>query len=55
MEPAQKRQRCEMSAMRRMGLLPREVQAKILAWAMELTPSAALVKAAIGDRYGDPG
>ena len=55
MKPAQKRQRCEMRPMQRIGLLPREVQAKILAWAMELTPSAALVKAAIGDRYGDPG
>ena len=41
--------------MQRISLLPREVQAKILAWAMELTPSAALVKAAIGDRYGNPG
>jgi len=53
MEPAQKRQRCEMSAMQRLGLLPREVQAKILAWAMEPTPSAALVKTAIGKRYGN--
>jgi hypothetical protein len=41
--------------MQRIGLLPREVQAKILAWAMEPTPSATLVKASIGDRYGHPG
>ena len=54
MEPAQKRQRCETSPMQRIGSLPREVQAKILLMAIE-TPSAALVKAAIGDRYGDPG
>ena len=55
MEPAQKRQRCETSTMQHIGLLPREVRAKILAWAMEPTPSAALVKAAIGDMYGNPG
>jgi len=40
--------------MQRIGLLPKEVQAKILLMAIE-TPSASLVKAAIGDRYGDPG
>ena len=55
MEPAQKRQRCETSPMQRIGSLPKEVQAKILVWAMEPTPSASLVKAAIGDRRGDPG
>jgi hypothetical protein len=41
--------------MQRIGSLPKEVQAKILVWAMEPTPSASLVKAAIGDRRGDPG
>jgi hypothetical protein len=40
--------------MQRIGLLPKEVQAKILLMAIE-TPSAALVKAAIGDRDCNPG
>ena len=34
MEPAQKRQRCEMSAMQHIGSLPKEVQAKILLMAI---------------------
>ena len=55
MEPAQKRQRPAATTMQRLSLLPKEAQVGILMWAMEPTPSAALVKAAIGDRYGNPG
>ena len=55
MEPAQKRQRCQMSTMQRLSLLPNDVQVGVLMWAMEPMPTAAIMKAAIGDRYGNPG
>jgi len=55
MEPAQKRQRTAATTMQRISLLPKELQAGILMWAMEPTPSATLVKAAIGDRHGETG
>jgi len=53
MEPAQKRQRTAATTMQRISLLPKELQAGILMWAMEPTPSATLMKAAIGDAYGE--
>ena len=53
MEPAQKRQRTAATTMQRISMLPKELQAGILMWAMEPTPSATLMKAAIGDAYGE--
>ena len=53
MEPAQKRQRVAATTMQLVSLLPKEVQAGVLMWAMEPTPTAALVKAAVGDMYGE--
>ena len=53
MEPAQKRQRTAATTMQRVCELPKELQAGILMWAMEPTPSATLMKAAIGDAYGE--
>ena len=50
MESPQKRQRTAATTMQRISLLPKEVQSGILMLAMEPT---ALVKAAIGDRYGE--
>ena len=55
MEPAQKRQRIAATAMQRISLLPKEVQAGILMLAMEPTPSAVIMKAAIGDKHGETG
>jgi len=55
MEPAQKRQRTAATTMQRISLLPKEVQAGILAWAMEPTPTAVIMKAAIGNAYGESG
>jgi len=54
MEPAQKRQRTAATTMQRISLLPKELQAKILMSAMEPTPTAAIVDAAIDFRYGEP-
>ena len=51
MEPTQKRQRVAATTMQRVGLLPKELQGRILMLAIE-APSAAVVKAAIGDAYG---
>jgi hypothetical protein len=53
MEPAQKRLRTAAATMQRINVLPKEVQGRILMMAMGPTPSATLVKAAIGDRYGE--
>ena len=53
MEPAQKRQRTAATTMQRVCELPKELQAGILMWSMEPTPSATLVKAAIGDKHGE--
>ena len=55
MEPAQKRQRPAATTMQRLSLLPKEVQAGVLMWAMEPTPTAAIMKAAIGNAYGETG
>jgi hypothetical protein len=55
MEPAQKRQRVAATTMQRISMLPREVQVDVLMWALEPTPTAAIMKAAIGDAYGLPG
>jgi len=55
MEPAQKRQRTAATTMQHISLLPKELQAGILMWAMEPTPTAAIVKAAIGDAFGETG
>ena len=55
MEPAQKRQRTAATTMQRISLLPKEVQAGILMLALEPTPTAAIMKAAIGDAYGETG
>ena len=54
MEPAQKRQRTAATTMQRISLLPKELQAGILMWAMEPMPTAAIVKAAIDYAYGKP-
>ena len=51
MEPAQRRQRTAATTMQRISLLPKELQAKILMLAIE-TPTAAVMKAAIGNEYG---
>ena len=53
MEPSQKCQRTAATTMQRISLLPKELQAGILMWAMEPTPTAAIMKAAIGDAYGE--
>ena len=53
MEPAQKRQRVAATTMQRVGLLPKELQGRILMLAIE-TPTAAVVKAAIGEAHGEP-
>ena len=53
MEPAQKRQRTAATTMQRISLLPKELQAGILMWAMEPTPTAAIMKAAIGNAYSE--
>ena len=53
MEPAQKRQRVAATTMQHVCELPKELQAGILMWAMEPTLSATLMKAAIGDAYGE--
>ena len=53
MEPAQKRQRVAATTMQRISLLPKELQAGILMSAMEPTPTATIVKAAIGNAYGE--
>ena len=53
MEPAQKRQRVAATTMQRISLLPKQLQVDILMRAMEPTPTAAIVKAAIGDAYGE--
>ena len=53
MEPAQKRQRVAATTMQLVSMLPKEVQAGVLMWAMEPTPTAAIVKAAIGKAYGE--
>ena len=45
MEPAQKRQRTAATTMQRISTLPKELQAGILMWAMEPTPTAAIMKA----------
>ena len=52
MEPAQKRQRTAATTMQRISLLPKELQGHILMLAIE-TPTAAIVKAAIGNAYGE--
>ena len=54
MEPAQKRQRTAATTMQRISMLPKEVQAGILMLAMEPTPTAAIMKAAIGNEHGMP-
>jgi hypothetical protein len=53
MEPAQKRQRTAATTMQRVCELPKELQVSILMWAMEPTPTAAIMKAAIGNAYGE--
>ena len=53
MEPAQKRQRTAATTMQLVSLLPKEVQVGVLMWAMEPTPTAAIVKTAIGDKHGE--
>ena len=55
MEPAQKRQRPAATTMQLVSLLPKEVQVGVLMWAMEPTPTAAIMKAAIGDKHGETG
>jgi len=55
MESPQKRQRIAATTMQLISLLPKEVQAGILMWAMEPPPTAAIIKAAIGDEYGESG
>ena len=52
MEPAQKRQRTAATTMQLVSLLPKEVQAGILMLALEPTPTAVIMKAAIGNAYG---
>ena len=52
MEPAQKRQRVAATTMQRISMLPREVQVDVLMWALEPTPTAVIMKAAIGNAYG---
>ena len=47
MEPAQKRQRTAATTMQRINVLPKEVQVSILMFAMEPTPTARIMKAAI--------
>ena len=54
MELAQKRQRIAATTMQRVCKLPKELQGRILQLAIE-TPTAAIMKAAIGDAYGLPG
>ena len=54
MEPAQKRRRTAATTMQRVCELPKELQAGILMWAMEPTPTSAIVKAAVGDAHGEP-
>ena len=54
MEPAQKRQRLAATTMQLVSLLPKEVQAGILMLALEPTPTAVIIKAAIGNAYGWP-
>jgi len=51
MESAQKRQRIAATTMQRVCELPKELQGRILQLAIE-TPTAAIMKAAIGDAYG---
>ena len=53
MESSQKRQRTAATTMQRVGLLPKELQGRILMLAIE-TPTAAVVKAAIGEAHGEP-
>ena len=55
MEPAQKRQRVAATTMQLVSMLPKELQAGVLMWAMEPTPTAAIMKAAIGDKHGETG
>ena len=54
MEPVQKRQRVAATTMQLVSLLPKEVQDNILTWAMEPTPTAVIMKTAIGNKYGCP-
>jgi len=53
MEPAQKRQRTAATTMQRISLLPKPLQVDILTWAMEPTPTAVIMRAAIGYKYGE--
>ena len=53
MEPAQKRQRTAATSMQRVCELPKELQVGVLMWAIEPTPTAAIMKAAIGNAYGE--
>ena len=54
MESPQKRQRTAATTMQLVSLLPKELQGRILQLAIE-SPTAAIMKAAIGDAYGLPG
>ena len=53
MEPAQKRKRTAATTMQRVCELPKELQVDILTWAMEPTPTAVIMRAAIGYKYGE--
>jgi hypothetical protein len=53
MESPQKRQRTAATTMQRVCELPKELQVDILTWAMEPTPTAVIMRAAIGNKYGE--
>ena len=54
MKPAQKRQRTAATTMQRISMLPKVLQVDILTWAMEPTPTAVIMKAAIGNVHCEP-